>query len=69
MLDDKVCLHSELGAFLDGERFRLEGFNRAGSGQVDSEVRAAFDFEGERFDHAAALVLWVDRDGGGGGYA
>lgn len=69
MLHHKGRLHAEMGAFFDGEGFRLEGFDGAGSGQVDGDVRSTFDFEGERFDHAASLISGVDCDGWGGGDA
>ena len=69
MLHDEVGLHAELGPFLDGERFRFQRFDGAGGGQIDGDVGAAFDLEGERFDDAATLVLGVHVDGGGGGDA
>lgn len=65
MLHHEIRLHAELGSFFDGERFRLESFHGAGGGQVDSNIRAAFDFESERFDDAAALVSGIDVDGWG----
>ena len=58
-----------MSAFFDGEGFRLEGFDGAGSGQVDGDVRSTFDFEGEGSDDAASLIFGVDCDGGGGGDA
>lgn len=69
MLHDKVRLHAELCPLLDGEGFRLERLDGTGGGQVDGDVGAAIDFEGEGSDDAAALVFGVDVDGGGGGDA
>lgn len=65
MLHNEVCLHAELGSFLDGERFRFERFDGTWGGQIDGDVGAAFDFEGEGFDDAATLVFGVDVDGWG----
>lgn len=65
MLDDEVGLHAELGALLDGEGFGLERLDGARGRQIDGDVGAGFDFEGERFDDAAALVLGVYVDGRG----
>lgn len=69
MLYHEIRLHTEFGAFLDGERGLLEIFDGVGAGQVNGDVGAAFDFEGERFDDAAALVFGVDVDGWGRGDA
>lgn len=69
MLHHKFRLHAKFGSFLDREGFALELIDRAGFGQVDGDVGTVFDFEGERFDDAAALVFGVDGDGGGGGDA
>ena len=60
MLDDKVGLHAEVGALLDGERLALELFDGAGGGQVDGDVGAALDFKTEGFNNAAAVVGGVD---------
>lgn len=64
MLHDKVGLHAEIGAFLDGEGLALEFLNGSGRGQVDGDVRAALDFEAKSLDHAATLVGRVDGDAG-----
>lgn len=65
VLHDEGGLHAELGALLDGEGFRLERLDGARGGQVDGHVGAAVDFEGERLDDAAALILGVYVDGRG----
>lgn len=69
MLDDEGGLHAELCAFFDGEGFRFEGLDGARGRQVDGDVGAGVDFEGEGSDDAAALVFGVDGDGGRGGDA
>ena len=69
MLHYEIRFHAEFSSFLDGERGLFEIFEGTGAGQVDGDVGSAFDFEGERFDDAAALVFGVDGDGGGGGDA
>ena len=63
MLHHEVGLHAEFGSFLDGERGLFEIFDGVGAGQVDGDIGAAFDFERERFDDAAALIFGVDVDG------
>lgn len=60
MLNHKSCFHAELGSFFDSEGFCLESFNRTGSSQVDSYVRTALNFEGERLDDATPLVFGID---------
>lgn len=65
VLHDEVGLHAELGAFLDGEGFRFQSFDGTRGGQINGDVGTAFDFEGERFNDAAALVFGIDMDGGG----
>ena len=65
MLHDEVGLHAEFGALLDGEGFRFERLDGTGSGQIDGHVGAAFDFESERLDNAATVVLGVYEDGRG----
>lgn len=69
MLHYEVCFHAEFSSFLDGERGLFQVLEGTGAGQVDGDVWSAFDFEGERFDDAAALVFGVDGDGRGGGDA
>ena len=69
VLHNEIGLHAELGPFLDGEGFGLQGLDGARGGQVDGDVGTGFDFEGEGFDDAAALVFGVHGDGRGGGNA
>ena len=69
VLHDESGLHAELGPFLDGEGFRFERLDGPRGGQVDGDVGAAFDFEGEGLDDAAALVFGVHVDGRGRGNA
>lgn len=56
MLHPESSLHAELRALFDGEGLRLQRLNGAGGGQVDGDVGAAFDFEGQGADDAAPLV-------------
>lgn len=65
MLHDEIGLHAEFGSLLDGEGFGFERLDRARGRQVDGDVGAAFDFESERLDDAAALILGVYVDGRG----
>ena len=65
MLHDEVGLHAEFGSLLDGEGFRFERLDGTGSGQIDGDVGAAFDLEGERLDDAATVILGVYEDGRG----
>ena len=69
MLHHEVRLHTKLGALLDAERLRLECFQAPGGSQVDGDVGAAFNFQGEGFDYTASLVLGVDGDRRARGYA
>ena len=65
MLHDEVGLHAELGSFFDGEGLVFERFDGPWGGQIDGDVRTAFDFEGEGSDDAATLVFGVHGDGRG----
>ena len=65
MLHDEVGLHAEFGSLLDGEGFRFQRLDGAGSGQIDGDVGAAFDLESERLDDAATVILGVYEDGRG----
>ena len=69
MLHPKLCLHPKLRAFLDGKWFAFQSFDGSWSRQVDGDVGAAFDFEREGLDHAAASVASSDGQGSAGGDA
>lgn len=56
VLHPESSLHAELRALFDGEGLRFQRLNRAGGGQVDGDVRAALDLEGQGADDAASLV-------------
>lgn len=64
MLHNKRGFHAELCSLLNGEGFGLESFDGARGSQVDGDVGTAFDFQSERLDDTAPLVLRVDMDGG-----
>ena len=72
MLNHKVRLHAETSPFLNSKRLVLESFDGARGSQVDNDVGTAFDFEGEGFDDAFALVVgihcygWGRREAEGG---
>lgn len=59
MLHHEPGLDAEHCALLDGEGFVLEVVDSARCGEVDGDVRATFDFEGEGFDDAFARVVGV----------
>lgn len=52
-------LDPERSALLDGERLILETLESAGGGEVDEDIGAAFDFQGEGLDDAFAGVVGV----------
>ena len=59
MLDAEAGLHAERRPFLDGEGVLVQFVQRSGLGQVDDDVRTAFDLEAEGEDDAFARVARV----------
>ena len=56
MLNLEVGLHAELGTFLDGEGLRLQRLESAGSGQIDGDIRATLNLEGQGLNDTAPFV-------------
>ena len=63
MLHNEGRFHAEMGSLFDGERLRLESFNRTWCSQVDRDIGASFNFESERFDDTAPLIFGVNWEG------
>lgn len=65
MLHLKPRLHAERRALLDRKWVLIQVIQRARLGELDNDVRAAFDFQTQREDDAFAWVFGVG-DGGTG---
>lgn len=59
MVDGKLDLGVELGAFFDGKRLVLERLEGVGAGEVEGDVGSAGGLNGQGFDDAFARVVGV----------